>query len=303
MIRARASLLLPFFLVSSLGGLDAAAAPLPSGSCITVAAQQYGLPPSLLIALVTESPGRHGVTIPPSWREVILAQGVNPDASACTNLMASALVLQTSLRTQETIHDSLLVFSQTDSATEADAFAGKVVNTMRRLAELGSKAGLSGLRLAPNPSLSTPANPFQMPNVAPPGKNSQVWRDAIQRAAKATGLDAGLIHAVVRAESGYNPKAVSPKGAGGLMQLMPATAKRYGVQDRFDPEQNLMGGSRYLKDLLILFNNDLKLAIAAYNAGEGAVMRYGNKIPPFAETQNYVPKVLAYWISHRTHYG
>jgi soluble lytic murein transglycosylase-like protein len=142
-----------------------------------------------------------------------------------------------------------------------------------------------------------------MPNVTPPGKNAQAWRDAIQRAAKATGLDAGLIHAVVRAESGYNPKAVSPKGAGGLMQLMPATAKRYGVQDRFDPEQNLMGGSRYLKDLLILFNNDLKLAIAAYNAGEGAVMRYGNKIPPFAETQNYVPKVLAYWISHRTHYG
>jgi soluble lytic murein transglycosylase-like protein len=301
MTRARATLLLPFFLASYLNSLGAAAAPLPSGSCITIAAQQYGLPPALLIALVTESPGRHGVTIPPSWRTAILEQGVDPDASACANLMASALVLQTSLRTQETIHDSLLVFSPTNSAAEADAFAGKVVNTMRRLAELGSKAGVRGLKMLPNPS--PPSGAFQMPNVTPPGKNAQAWRDAIQRAATATGLDAGLIHAVVRAESGYNPKAVSPKGAGGLMQLMPGTAKRYGVQDRFDPEQNLLGGARYLKDLLILFNNDLKLAIAAYNAGEGAVMRYGNKIPPFAETQNYVPKVLAYWISHRTHYG
>ena len=77
------------------------------------------------------------------------------------------------------------------------------------------------------------------------------------------------------------------------MQLMPATAKRYGVNDRFDPKQNIRGGTRYLKDLLNLFNDDMELALAAYNAGENTVIRYGNKIPPYRETQDYVKKVLS----------
>ena len=117
----------------------------------------------------------------------------------------------------------------------------------------------------------------------------------IDRAALATRLRPALIHAVVRAESAYRSDAVSSKGAMGLMQLMPATAKRYGVNDRSDPAQNLRGGSEYLRDLLVMFENDLQLALAAYNAGENAVIRYGRQIPPYPETQDYVRKVIGFY--------
>jgi soluble lytic murein transglycosylase-like protein len=102
-----------------------------------------------------------------------------------------------------------------------------------------------------------------------------------------------LLHAVIAVESAYDSRAVSPKGAQGLMQLMPATARRFGVSDPFDPHENVRGGARYLKALLAQFNGDLRLTLAAYNAGESAVVRYGNRVPPFAETQKYVPKVIA----------
>jgi soluble lytic murein transglycosylase-like protein len=114
----------------------------------------------------------------------------------------------------------------------------------------------------------------------------------IDKMAKQVKLHPGLLHAVVMVESAYNPKARSKKGAEGLMQLMPATASRYGVSDSYDPMQNLEGGARYLKDLLKEFEFDLKLALAAYNAGENAVRRYGNQIPPYPETQAYVEKVM-----------
>ena len=117
----------------------------------------------------------------------------------------------------------------------------------------------------------------------------------IERAAAASQLLPALIHAVVRAESAYRSDAISSKGAVGLMQLMPGTAERYGVDDRHDPAQNLRGGSTYLRDLLQMFDNDLQLALAAYNAGENAVIRYGNKIPPYQETQNYVRKVIGFY--------
>lgn len=106
-------------------------------------------------------------------------------------------------------------------------------------------------------------------------------------------LDVALLHAVVAQESGYDPAAISPAGAVGLMQLMPATARRFGVRDRFDPRQNLRGGAAYLAWLLRRFDDDVSLALAAYNAGEGAVRRYGNAIPPFAETRAYVRQVRA----------
>lgn len=102
-----------------------------------------------------------------------------------------------------------------------------------------------------------------------------------------------LLEAVIAVESGYNPRAVSPKGAQGLMQLMPATASRFGVVDPFDPRENVRAGARYLKQLLELFGGELRLALAAYNAGEQAVIRSGHRIPPYAETQRYVPRVLA----------
>lgn len=114
----------------------------------------------------------------------------------------------------------------------------------------------------------------------------------IEQAATENGLLPSLVHAVVRAESAYRADAVSAKGAVGLMQLMPGTAQRYGVSDRRDPAQNLRGGSAYLSDLLAMFDNDLQLALAAYNAGENAVIRYGRTIPPYPETQGYVRKVI-----------
>lgn len=121
----------------------------------------------------------------------------------------------------------------------------------------------------------------------------------IQDAARATRLDAALIHAVISAESGYNPFARSRKGAAGLMQLMPDTARRYGVKNRLDPAQNISGGARYLRDLIRMFNNDLQLAVAAYNAGENAVVRAGNRIPPYQETMAYVPRVMSYYRKYR----
>ncbi len=121
----------------------------------------------------------------------------------------------------------------------------------------------------------------------------------IEAAAIANNVDAALIRAVITAESGYNPSAVSRAGAVGLMQLMPETASRYNVEDSRDPEQNIHGGTRYLRDLLTMFNNDLRLAIAAYNAGEQAVMKYGNRIPPYRETVAYVPKVMKFYERYR----
>ncbi len=120
-----------------------------------------------------------------------------------------------------------------------------------------------------------------------------VYDAHIQAAAAETSVDPGLIRAVISVESGYNPAARSPKGAMGLMQLMPGTAQKYGVKDIRDPGQNIHGGARYLAALKTMFGNDLKLVLAAYNAGEEAVMKYGRRIPPFAETVAYVPKVLS----------
>jgi soluble lytic murein transglycosylase-like protein len=121
------------------------------------------------------------------------------------------------------------------------------------------------------------------------------YASQIQAAAMANNIEAALIRAVISVESGYNPAAVSRAGAVGLMQLMPETAKRYNVTDRHDPEQNIHGGAQYLHDLLRMFNYDMRLTIAAYNAGEQAVMKYGNRIPPYRETLAYVPKVMKFY--------
>ncbi len=114
-------------------------------------------------------------------------------------------------------------------------------------------------------------------------------------AARRHGLDAALLHALVAVESGYDARARSPKGALGLMQLMPETARRYRVRDPFDPGQNIAAGTAYLRDLLGMFDGDLTLALAAYNAGEAAVLRHGRRLPPYDETREYVPRVLAHY--------
>jgi soluble lytic murein transglycosylase-like protein len=118
-------------------------------------------------------------------------------------------------------------------------------------------------------------------------------------AALASKIEPALIEAVITAESAFNPMAVSRTGAVGLMQLMPDTAERFGVTDRWDPAQNILGGAKYLNFLLNKFGNK-KLAIAAYNAGEGNVKKHRNKIPPFSETRAYVPRVLAYYTRYRS---
>jgi soluble lytic murein transglycosylase-like protein len=114
----------------------------------------------------------------------------------------------------------------------------------------------------------------------------------IEMVARDNGVDPSLVKAVALVESGFNPKARSAKGARGLMQLMPATAKQYGVSDIHDPYQNLNAGTKHLAGLLDQYNGDVTLALAAYNAGSGAVTRYGG-VPAYAETQDYVKKVQA----------
>jgi soluble lytic murein transglycosylase-like protein len=148
----------------------------------------------------------------------------------------------------------------------------------------------------PDPVTDTLASEIRQYN----DKDRARYAKPIQDAAKATRLEPALIHAVISAESGYNPYARSRKGAAGLMQLMPETARRYGVTNRLDPAQNISGGARYLRDLIRMFNNDIQLAVAAYNAGENAVMRAGNRIPPYQETMTYVPRVMTYYKKYRT---
>jgi len=142
------------------------------------------------------------------------------------------------------------------------------------------------MRYEPTIRPARPVNPVEM--IAAQKRFAPIIEDAARR----SQLDAALVHAVIAVESGYDPSAVSSKGAVGLMQLMPETGRRYGVSNLYDPAQNVHAGSMYLRDLLKKFNNDLHLSLAAYNAGEEAVIRSGNRIPPYRETQQYLPKVL-----------
>ena len=145
-------------------------------------------------------------------------------------------------------------------------------------------------RLAPaTAALQVPRGVFALPFEQRP------FHGAIHEASRSTGVDAALLHAVISVESGYRDRAVSHKGASGLMQLMPATARRYGLVNLQDPAGNIRAGARYLRDLLAMFDNDIELALAAYNAGENAVLRFGRRIPPYGETKRYVPLVMAHY--------
>ncbi|WP_018410431.1 lytic transglycosylase domain-containing protein [Methyloversatilis thermotolerans] len=172
----------------------------------------------------------------------------------------------------------------------ADVYVKEDADGTVVLTDAPADTGFELLLRSPREGHSSPAPAASVSGATHPAARLHATR--IERAALASGVDAGLLHAVIRAESAYNPNALSPKGAAGLMQLMPATARRYGVTDRFDPDQNVLGGALYLRDLLARFNGELELALAAYNAGEGAVQKYGNQIPPYDETRRYVPRVL-----------
>ena len=128
--------------------------------------------------------------------------------------------------------------------------------------------------------------------------DSAAYDKIIRRAAGKFNLDVALIKAVIKAESNFNHQAISPKGAKGLMQLMPQTASALNVDDVFHPGDNIFGGARYLRYLLNLYRGDLTLALAAYNAGEGAVAKYNYNVPPYPETQNYVRRVLSFYESY-----
>lgn len=124
--------------------------------------------------------------------------------------------------------------------------------------------------------------------------------EIIVAAAARNGIEPLLLYSVMHQESGFNSQAVSPKGARGLMQLMPATAARFGVKNIFDPEENIHAAAQYLRYLLDLFNGDVSLALAGYNAGEGAVKKYGYSVPPYRETVNYVRKIRRRYINLST---
>jgi len=156
-----------------------------------------------------------------------------------------------------------------------------------------------GYRLLKKYSLGGESRPTRSDTLGKMRQRREKYAPLIEAAALRNRLKPELVHAVVRAESAYRADAVSSKGAVGLMQLMPATASRLGVSDSYDARQNLDGGTRYLRQLLEMFDKDLRLALAAYNAGENAVIRYGKKIPPFPETQDYVKKVISFYTQNQ----
>ena len=139
-----------------------------------------------------------------------------------------------------------------------------------------------------------PSQPAPVYNVA----SGRSFDKLIEQVALDYEIRPSFVHAVIKAESNYNPRAVSPKGALGLMQLVPKTARRFGVANAFNPVENVEGGVRYLRYLLDLYNSDVRLALAAYNAGEGAVDRYRG-VPPYSETMQYVRRVRNLWDSYK----
>jgi soluble lytic murein transglycosylase-like protein len=157
----------------------------------------------------------------------------------------------------------------------------------------GSSFAATLARARTKPNSTTPVTrPMTVTPISVP-TSAIAFKDEIAAAARKYGLDPALLAAVVKQESNFNPKAQSAAGAKGLTQLMDATAGRLGVKDSFDPVENLDAGARFLSGLLTEFHGDERLALAAYNAGPGAVQKYGG-IPPYQETQRYVPKVLGY---------
>lgn len=172
-----------------------------------------------------------------------------------------------------------VVISNDATKITAWRFSGNIREALVSLRSLrrAATSNFGGMLYDPNTSLS-----------AVPQRYSPMIADA----ARAHGVDPRLVAAVVRRESAWNPNAVSHVGAGGLMQLMPATARFLGVNDVFDPRQNIFGGTRYLRELLDTFDGDLDLTLAAYNAGPGAVQKYKG-IPPYRETRAYVKAVRA----------
>jgi soluble lytic murein transglycosylase-like protein len=175
----------------------------------------------------------------------------------------------------------------------AQIYAGTSENGVVTLSNFGDDQARTVIVAAPEQPSASPIRVVSTPTKPLDSKGlPDALRAHILEASAASNLPAALIYAVIAVESNSNKLAVSSKGAQGLMQLMPATAKRFGGTNAFDPRDNILTGSRYLRWLLDTFNQNIELAVAGYNAGENAVIKAGHKIPPYSETQKYVPKVL-----------
>lgn len=177
----------------------------------------------------------------------------------------------------------------------AKGTASKSVNT-------ASKTSIEKLAASEATASAAPASPIVLPGAQTVSESGPLefestgnaqYDEFIKQSAARNGIDPNLIVAVMHHESGFNLRARSYKGAMGLMQLMPATARRFGVTNVYDPAQNIEGGARYLRFLLDTFNGDVRLALAGYNAGENAVVNYGFTVPPYRETKNYVHAISA----------
>lgn len=180
------------------------------------------------------------------------------------------------------------------AATALPASGSQVFATLDRNGQLQvSDAPLVGAKAFDPHRTYVPAPVPRAPSQALRPKAASRWSPLIDKVAAEHGMDARLLHAIVTVESAYDPQARSHAGALGLMQVIPATGKRFGANDLFDPLQNLRAGTAYLAWLKRRFGGDLTLMLAAYNAGEGAVQRHGNRVPPFNETRQYVRKVTA----------
>jgi soluble lytic murein transglycosylase-like protein len=168
-------------------------------------------------------------------------------------------------------------------------------------AKKNSSIQTTGSTNSANTTTVNSSNTVKIPAIGTRISSGNTAIDAmVAEAATIHGLDPYLILSVMRQESGFNRNALSPKGASGLMQLMPATASRFGVRNIFDVRENILGGAKYLRWLLDRFSGDVRLALAGYNAGEGAVEFYGNRIPPFSETQNYVRAIYSRYVGLRS---
>lgn len=193
---------------------------------------------------------------------------------------------------QVVINDADIPMDKMRRFSPPPTVAKQVPKLANSLSERVQSKGIKGLVNNSGVKTAPPLNSFSAhaPSTGDAGVDTLV-----REAAARHNVDPLLIFAIMRQESSFKKRAVSPKGASGLMQLMPATALRFGVTNIFDARQNIEAGTRYMRWLLDCFGGDVRLALAGYNAGEGAVMKYGRQIPPYIETQQYVQRISAHY--------